>query len=289
MSEYVSASVEIDTRSGAPAVAAEAGLGTAAAAVACSVVVIAGVAQALGWLLSRLEEGVPDLEQLAPVDLGLDRSTCTRTQQDLRYTSALRTTLARPELDLLRASIEAEGGRELKEATNLLDRLVTTPPLEVRAVEAREARSLLEQAVSKGAARQLAAEERLLERATSEALREIGYQVRSTRNPRTGRVALRAEHPQRKTRVVVDLDARKEHLAADFAGFSGTACAEERDRLLGALSRRGYRTRVDGQFRHGLETGGPLSREIDRLFGIAGAGAPSIHNHSVAGPTRVGG
>jgi hypothetical protein len=291
MSEYVSASTEMDTSYAAGSIASEAGVDYSASLSVGTAAVVVGIGAALAWLVAQAQEEVRQLDAApaAGVLPSLDRRADPCALQELRYASALRNALARPQLRLLRASIEAEAMPELCGSSTILDRLAvafSTPDL---TAEAREARSRLERAVSKGAARQLAAEERLLERAANDALREIGYEVQSRRNPRTGRLALRAQHPRQGTRVVVDLDARRQHLAADFAGFSGVACSEERDRLFAALSRRGYKTRVEGHFGHSLQEGGPLSQEIDRLFAIAGAAALASRAATTHERTRVGG
>lgn len=291
MSEYVSASTEMETSHAAESIAAEAAVDYSSTACLGAAVVAVGIGATIAWLVEQVQAGLRELDDapVAGVLSALDRSSNAHPLEDLRYASTLHRALDRPELRLLRASIEAEAMAELRGGATILDRLAKAPSTFDLAAEARDARSRIERAVSKGAARQLAAEERLLERAANEALREIGYRVQSGRNPRTGRVALRAQHPKQGTRVVIDLDARRQHLAADFAGFSGVACTEERDRLFAALGRRGYKTRVEGRFGHALQEGGPLSQEIDRLFGIAGKGTRASRSASLQEPTRVGG
>lgn len=291
MSEYVSASTDVETSYAAESISSEAGVNYCTSASVAGAALVVGIGAALAWLVQRAHEGLRELDAApAPtVPSLLDRSAGPRGLEDLRYASALRNALERPELRLLRASIEAEAASDLRGGCAILDRLAEASPALDLATGARDARARLERAVSRGAARQLAAEERLLERAASDALRETGYQVQSRRNPRTGRVALRAEHPRQGTRVVVDLDPRHQHLSADFAGFSGVACAEERDRLFAALARRGYKTHVEGRFGHALRDGGPLSQEIDRLFAISGQVANDSHRAPSHEPTRVGG
>lgn len=196
-----------------------------------------------------------------------------------RITARLTALKSDPTLSALAAAVE-RASPGIMEASSAGVRSAAAPDVRSSASFGPVADSALidfERALTLGARDQRQREHGQLQEIVQSAMRDVGYEPRAPRVKGSGSV-ITARNKAGQT-VVIQLDAERGQLAVDFAGFGGTACTLDGQKLTDRLRARGLVARRIDRRIHGDPDGGQLVRET-----VPNAGAAAVAERARVGP-----